>query len=271
MKNHSVSTSQRQYRKIAALAIGIVTTVVMAACSSPSSTPGEMAANQQLLSQCDPAKPPASLVEIDGTGSSNADSITAERMKAVESIATRTAVCSGYLRVLVFSSSSAATTVLFDRPLKMDGATDNARLRRVPGAVNDVMAKIRTAYGPAVAALPQNGSDIQAQYRLAGEWMRQLGDSYRLDLTIFTDGFQNIGVDLGARALSKQEATTLADKVNVPKLPGASVAVAGLGRVAEGTPPSTVVEGLVAYYDELCHNTSAAKCSSVSDYAEAGR
>lgn len=245
--------------------------VALVACSSPSSTPGDMASNQQLLAQCDPAKPPAALVEVDGTGSSNADSITAERMQAIESIATRTAVCSGYLRVLVFSSSSAATTVLFEGPLQMDGATDNARLRRVPGAVTDVMAKIRATYGPAVAALPQNGSDIQAQYRLASEWIQQLGSAYRLDLTVFTDGFQNVGVDLGARALSKPDATALADKVNVPKLPGANVVVAGLGRIAEGTPPSTVVEGLVAYYDELCHNTSAAKCSSVTDYTEAGR
>ncbi|TNC23710.1 hypothetical protein [Amycolatopsis alkalitolerans] len=249
----------------------LTATIAFTACGSPSSTPGDMAANQQRLAQCDPAKPPASLVEIDGTGSSDAASITTERMQAIESIATRTAVCSGDLRVLAFSSSSAATTVLFDGPLKMDGATDNARLRRVPGAVSDVMAKIRAAYGPAVAALPQNGSDITAQYRLASEWMQQIGDSYRLDLTVFTDGFQNIGVDLRARALSKQEATALADKVNVPKLPGASVVVAGLGRIAEGTPPSAVVEGLVAYYDELCHNTGAAKCSSVTDYAQAGR
>jgi hypothetical protein len=245
--------------------------MVLSACSSPSSTPGDLAANQQLLAQCDPAKPPAALVEIDATGSSASDAIVGERMTAIQSIATRTAVCSGSLRVQAFSSSSAATTVLFDGELKMGGATDNARLRRVSEAVKNTMTKIRAAYGPAVAALPQTGSDITAQYRLASEWIAQLGGKYQLNLFLFTDGFQNIGVDLGARALTKQEATALADKVNVPKLPGAVVTVAGLGRVAEGTPPSTVVEGLVSYYMALCKRSEAAKCQAVSDYATEGR
>ena len=259
-----------RYRLVAAGAL-LTVAVAAAACGSPSSAPDELAANQQRLTQCVPAKPPAALVEVDGTGSSASDQITEERMQTIESIATRTAVCSGHLRVLVFSSSSAASATLFDGSLKMAGATDNARLRRVPAAVADLMAKVRAAYAPAVAALPQNGSDITAQYRLASEWVQQLGGLYRLNLTILTDGFQNVGVDLGAHPLGTQEAVALADKVAVPKLLGASVVVAGLGRIAKGTPSSAMVEGLVAYYDELCHRSSATMCTSVTDYAEAGK
>ncbi|WNV83474.1 hypothetical protein [Umezawaea sp. Da 62-37] len=245
--------------------------LALAACASESSPRGEFAANQELLKSCDPAAPPASLVQIDGTGSSASDTVVSERMTVIESVARKTAVCSGHLRVLVFSASSAATTVLFDSPLKMDGATENARLKRVPEAVADVMNKVRSGYAEAAQALPQSGSDITAQYRLASEWKQQLGDGYRLNLLVLTDGFQNIGVDLGAQALSKDEAAALADQVTVPKLAGASVVVAGLGRVAKGAPPSAVVEGLVAYYDRLCQRTEAASCISVSNYAEAGR
>lgn len=192
-------------------------------------------------------------------------------MVAIESVVRRTAICSGHLRVIVFSSSSSATTNLFDGPLRLHGATDNARLKRAPGVVDEVMGQIRQAYGPAISSLPQGGSDITAQYRLAGEWVQQLGGSFRLHLYLLTDGFQNIGVDLGARALSKDEAAALAHQVAVPLLPGASVVVAGLGRVAGDPPPSQIVEGLVAYYDALCQKTTASKCVSVTDYTTEGR
>ncbi|MBB1152469.1 hypothetical protein [Amycolatopsis dendrobii] len=245
--------------------------LAVTACGAPTSAPNDLATNQQRLTQCDPARPPAALVAIDGTGSSASDQIAQERMQVVEAIATRTAVCGGHLRVLVFTASSAAATVLFDGSLKMAGATDNARLRRVPAAVAELMATVRAAYAPTVAALPRSASDITAQYRLASEWVQQLGGPYRLDFTILTDGFQNVRVDLGARALSKQEAAALADQETVPTLSGASVTAAGLGRIANGTPSSSVVEGLVAYYDELCRHASAVKCTSVTDYAEAAK
>ncbi|MGH4012995.1 MAG: hypothetical protein ACRDSL_03485 [Pseudonocardiaceae bacterium] len=232
---------------------------------------GELAENQRILASCAQSASPAAMVQLDGTGSSDSEAITAERMAVVESVTRRTAVCSGHLRVLVFSASSAATTTLFDGPLRMQGATDNARLKRVPEAVADVMQKVRQGYAPAVASLPGGGSDITAQYRLASEWIGQLGDLYRLHLTILTDGFQTVGVDLSAWALSTQEVLALADQVAMPKLPGASVVVAGLGRVAEGTPKSSVVEGLVSYYDVLCQKTAAAECRSVTDYATEGR
>ncbi|XVS65987.1 hypothetical protein ACQPYE_08015 [Actinosynnema sp. CA-299493] len=264
--------SQTATRRRTAELLGVLAVaLLLSACGNALSPHADFTANQQLLSTCDPASSPASLVEIDGTGSSASDAITAERMTAVESIATRTAVCSGRLRVLVFSASSAATTVLFDGDLKQAGATDNARLRRVPEAVKGLMDTVRSGYSSAVASLPQGASDIQAQYRLAAEWRQQLGGSYALNLVILSDGFQTVSVDLAAKPLSVDEAKALADRVAMPNLAGASVTVAGLGRIAKGAPPSAIVEGLVYYYDALCAKASAATCASVSDYAEAGQ
>ena len=265
---HSVSMRapgwSRRARLLAVVAIAAMA-MVLTACSAGAPR-GELARNQQVLTSCDKSAPPASLVEVDGTGSSASDQITAERMTAIESIVRKTAICSGILRVLVFSSSSAATTPLFDGPLHPDGATDNARLKRVPTLVEETMAKIRKAYGPAIAGLDQGGSDITAQYRLASEWITQVGGNLRLHLMILSDGFQNIGVDL-SRPLSKADATALANQVTVPKLSGASIVVAGLGRVAGSPPRSDVVEGLVTYYQVLCKRSGATTCISVTDYA----
>lgn len=248
----------------------VAVAVALAGCNIPTPVRGELAANQAILATCDLAAPPASLVEIDGSGSSASEQITAERMVAIEEVVRRTAICSGHLRVLVFSASSAATTALFDAPLHLEGATENAQLRRVPKVVEEAMAEIRAAYEPAVAALPGGGTDITAQYRHASEWAQQLDGNARLHLVVFTDGFENVGgVKLGKKALSKQEATALAERVSVPELPGASVVVAGLGRVA-GTPPSSeTVEGLVAFYQTICTQTGAEDCLSVTEYAGA--
>jgi hypothetical protein len=260
------------WRRLACIFVTVALAVApLAGCGASSSPRGELGENQAILATCDPTAPPASFVQVDGTGSSNSGAITTERMAGIEQIVRRTAICSGHLRVIIFASSSAATAPLFDGPLHLDGTTDNARLKRAPVLVETVMDQIKKAYGPAVAGLSGGGSDITAQYRLASEWIGQLGGNLKLYLYLLTDGFQNIGIDLGARALTRQEAAALADQAAVPQLPGASVVVAGLGRVAGNPPPSQVVEGLVAYYDRLCKRTGAARCVSVTDYATEGR
>lgn len=136
--------------------------VMLTGCGTGSSPRGELAENQRILASCDSSAPPGSLVEIDGTGSSASEEIVAERMAVVESVARRTAVCSGHLRVVVFSASSAATTTLFDGPLRMHGATENARLKHVPDAVADVIQKVWQGVRP--------GRSI-----LAWRWQRHYG------------------------------------------------------------------------------------------------
>jgi len=245
----------------------VVLTAITSACGASSSPQGELAENQQILATCDPAAPPASFIQLDGTDSNNSAAIAEERMAAIEPIVQETAVCSGHLRIVAFSVSSAATAVLFDGPLHLDGATDNARLKRVPALVSHVMGEIKKEYEPAIAALPLGGSDVTAMYRLAGEWIDQLGDPFRLRLYLFTDGIQNVGVDLGSQILTDQAATELADTFDVPQLLGASVTVAGLGRVAGPPLPSALVEGLISFYNALCKRAKAAHCVSVTDYS----
>ncbi|MDT0330889.1 hypothetical protein [Nocardiopsis lambiniae] len=239
----------------------------LSACSllSDSPPPDQLQDDQALLVNCGD-EPPATLVAIDGTGSSDDEAITVERLAAVEDITRQTAVCGGRLRVLLFSSSSGATTTLFDGALEAHGATPNARLRKVPELVEAAITEISEGYEAAIEGLPGGGSDVTAQYRLGAEHIAQLGDDYRLHLYVFTDGFHNVGHKPGDSALSQSEAEALAEETTVPNLAGASVTVAGIGRVAGDPVASDVVEGLVFYYDALCQQSKTKACTSVTDY-----
>jgi hypothetical protein len=266
MTQLSAIRTGRLVRRAGVLVAGMTVAAVLATGCQAGSSRGEFGENQQILAQCDPSAPPASFVQIDGTGSSVSKAITAERMEAIESIVQTTAICSGHLRVQVFAASSVDTRLLFEAPLRLDGATDTARLKRVPALVSDAMGQIRKAYNPAVKALSSHGSDIAAQLRHASEWIAQLGGNFKLRAYLLTDGFENTRVNLVARALSRQEATALAAQVEVPDLPGASVVIAGLGRVVGNPPSSAMVEGLIAYYGAVCRKTNAADCLAVTDY-----
>ncbi|MFF5498968.1 hypothetical protein [Streptomyces aquilus] len=262
----------RHARRSPAAMCALAIAASVTACGVGSSAHGQLAQDKQILATCDASAPPASDIQLDGSGSSASKAITEERMAAVEEIVRTTAICSGRLRVLVFSSSSAAATTLFDETLALHGATDNAKLKRVPQLIEGIMTQIRASYGPAVSGLPGGGSDITGQYRLAQEWAEQVGGDYRLHLYLLTDGFETVGgLNLYKKVLTKQEASELVDQMAVPMLTGASVTVAGLGRVAGSPPPSRVAEGLVGFYDALCKKSGAATCLSVTDYAAAGR
>lgn len=256
------------YNKLRGIAAGVLmaaaATVALTSCSGTAL--GELGENQQILTTCPPDTKLASLVFVDGTTSGLTDASVQEDLAVIELVARRTAVCGGRLTVAAFSASSGSTVPIFDQAITLPGATDNARLRRVPDAVTEIMEHITASHGDAIAAVPGGGTDVVGLYRLAGEHQKQLGDGYQLNLIIRTDGLNNLGVNT-ERALSEDEAIALADQVVVPTLPGASIHVSGLGRVA-GTPlPSTVIDGLVTFYDRLCENTSAASCTIVTDYA----
>jgi hypothetical protein len=223
--------------------------------------------NQQLLASCPKEGKLATLIDDDETGSRVDPVTTKQDQSVIEQEVTQTAVCNGRITVDMFSSSSGSTATVYDQNIDLPGATDNARLLQVPAAVKKIMKQIRANWAPALATLPQDGTDIAGLYRLAGEYDEQLSAGTHLDWLILTDGFNNLGgMDLETHALSPAQAQTLAAQVPVPSLTGASVTVAGLGRVAGSPAPSAVIDGLVAFYNALCARTHAAKCVSVTDW-----
>ncbi|MFD3399860.1 hypothetical protein ACFWUU_04235 [Kribbella sp. NPDC058693] len=167
----------------------------------------------------------------------------------------------------MFSATRAATVTVFDGDLNLPGATANARLRRVQKSVDEVMRHVTDGYKPSLQKLTPNGSDILGEYQEAGSYIRELGTSYVLDFLLLTDGYQAAGdVNLGGSPLSRKQATALAARLDVPKLPGSTVTVAGIGQVAAGKPASTaIVNGTIALWEEICRRSSPTRCVIVTD------
>lgn len=260
-------------RAFLAAVLGALALLVLGACGAGTSPPGELGQDQQILAACPAGKKLASDVEVDASGSGRTPELPSERAAVIGDVARRTAICGGHLRVSIFSASSAATALLYDGELSLPGATDNARLRRVPKLLDQVMTTTTQAYATEVNDLTPDGSDIVAQYRLASEYIQQLGDGYVLRLVVLTDGFQSSSAfGIGDQPLSRDEAAALAAQVSVPSIPNsASVTVAGLGKVVGQPPSSDVVDGLVAFYDAICRRAGAATCQSVTEYTPSGR
>lgn len=227
--------------------------------------PGELGENQQILAACPDGLRLNTVAQIDASGSGRSPQIDAERLSIIEGLVRRTAVCGGTISVSAYSAGSAATVPIYSGELNMPGATVNARLRRVPDAVEQVMTEITKKWDDALAAVPGGGSDIAGMWRLAAEQQAQAGDGYQLVYVNLTDGLDNLsGVNIAA--LSADDAAAAADQVALPELPGAAVTIAGLGRVNGDPLPSSSVDALVAFYQRACESTGAASCLAVTDW-----
>jgi hypothetical protein len=265
-KGTTSMTHNKLHRGLATVLLLVASaTIALTGCSD--SAPGVLGQNQHVLGSCPKNGQLATLIDDDETGSRLDPITTKQDQSVIERVLTRTAVCGGRLTVEMFSSSSGSTATVFDQTIDLPGATDNARLLQVPLAVKKIMKRIRSNWAPALAALPETGTDVTGLYRLAGDYKSQLPQRTHLDWVVLTDGLNNLGgINLTSHALTPAHARTLAARVPVPNLAGVSVTVAGLGRVAGSPTPSVVIDGLVAFYDAVCADTHAAKCLSVTDW-----
>lgn len=269
--NTSTVRRGRGKARAGGLLLSVALALPTAACGINTAPSGELGQAQQILASCPKGTKVASKVDIDVSGSARTATLQPERSNAIGDMARQTAICGGHLQVTAFSASSAATVVLYDGELSLPGATDNARLRRVPDLVTTIMSTVTEAYGTKIQLLSPGGSDIVGQYRLAAEYLQQLGADYQLHLVLLTDGFQTAGIRMGSAPLTKDDATAMAANIDLPKLPVASITVAGIGKVTGQPPSSSVVDGVIAFYDAVCKKTKAASCLSVTDYTSSRR
>ncbi|WP_315070686.1 hypothetical protein [uncultured Microbacterium sp.] len=246
----------------AALAVPLAAILLLGGCSTAS---GGGSGPYEALAQTCPDSPMDTGVKIDESGSSSSDALRKERLDLVRSYVEKTVVCGGTFSADIFSSSSGATANLYNGELTVTAPTEAARLRKAAGVVDEVMEEISNTYGSALATLPSGGSDISSILRLFGEQAAQHPDAFH-DYVLITDGIQNIGDAQITGALTPEQATSLADRVNVPTLPAdTSLTIAGLGRVSGDPVPSEVIEGVVSFYTVLCTRTGAGECLVVTD------
>lgn len=237
----------------------VATTITLAGCTGHA--PGEIGRLQSILATC-PDRPVNVFDLVDGTGTSQDSTIAREHLRSIEADVEKAAVCGGHVAVAAFGTNSIAAPI-YDGDLDAPGSTDIAKLRRVPGMVDEVMTEVTKNYVPAVKLLPEGGTDVTGLFRLLGE-ARELRPDMQLQATINTDGVNNQGVVID-HVLTDAEALALADSVPVPDLSGATVSVVGIGRVAGDPLSSEFIAGLKSFYTRLCENTNADKCLVVTD------
>ena len=245
---------------LAALACGL-----LAACSP--SMGGELGQLEAMASNCPQAGKPATFVAIDVSDTMRSADIAASQLGVVHTMAEQTAVCSGHLRVSAFSSSATATSTLFDGELAPPGATEPARLRRIPDLVDGAMQVVESKLQDATIQLPGDGTDVVAQLGNAGEYLKQLGSDFVLEAVLVTDGVATAGTITNTPNFEVAAAADLAGRVPVPDLSGSTVLFTGIGRTAGTPPPSSYVDALKRFYADACARTMARSCLAVSDFA----
>lgn len=254
----------RLLRRRQLLAVYLSALAIVLAASSCTGAPARFEALQAIA--C-PDTAPLLFVSIDESGTARGADLTTERRHVIEELLTAVAACGGSARVQLFSSSAAATRVLFTGDLKPVGATKNARLRRVPNLVAAAMKEIDAKWGGAITELPAGGTDVLSQLALAQEYRIQVGADRRASVVILSDGVQTTGVILNTPDLTKAVAADLASRVAVPTFgPLVHVMFAGLGKVNGPPPPTDFVDALKAFYRTACGRTGA-RCTVVTDFA----
>lgn len=232
---------------------------ILAGCTA--TPPGDSGRLQSLLASCPVGKKINDYEALDGSGTTQSKEIAREYLAYVKSRVERVAVCGGHISIVTFGTNS-VTVPIYEGDLAVEGATDLAKLRRVPGLVEDVMAEVTKNYTPAVALLPKGGTDVTGLLRLLEE-AQALRPDMELEASIMTDGLNNQGVVID-RVLSPEEAAALADTVTVPQLSG-SIAIVGIGRVAGDPLSSDFIAGMKVFYTRLLERTGASSVLVMTD------
>lgn len=254
-------------RATVATAVIILLAAVLSACTPQTS--GRLGHLQTLANSC-PTAEFVQYVGYDFSGSGQEDTIRSSREAVLKDIATKVAVCSGHLRVVVFTGSAAASQVVFEADLKPAGATEIARLRKVDDLVASAMESINAGLADAAGTLSADGSDITAQFGLAAEYGEQMAATSSIALTVdlLTDGVQTVGVVLNTETLTTSTASDLANRAPTVELPATAVVkVSGLGKTAGTPPPTAYVDAIKTFYLTFCQRTGVASCVAVTDYS----
>jgi hypothetical protein len=252
-------------KKILAIAAAASAPATLAACGSTGAV-GRLGELKQVVRSCPAHADLAAYVAWDVRRTLRAPRITAARLESLEQTAERVAACGGSLRVAAFGPTAASTARLYDGDLRPRGATENARLLRVPALVDDVVSHVRNELPDVLAEVSGQGADPLSQFAAAEQFRRQLGAGYALHVVIETSGFGR-GVPTSAGGAGPD----LAAARSFPDLSGAGVVVAGLGKVGRGAPtPTPVVDALRAFYTRACARTHAGSCLVITDLAPLG-
>jgi len=248
-------------RKILPIVAAATACAALSACGGTGAV-GRLGELKRVARTCPAHEDAAAYVAWDVRRSLRRPRITKARLESLDRTAELVAACGGVLRVVAFGPTAASTARLYDGELGPLGATENARLLRVPHLVDGVREQVGRQLPAVLAEVSGQGADPVSQFAAAEQFRRQLGAGYDLRVVIESSGFGQGVPDASSR---------LAANVTVPDLRGADVVVAGLGKVGRGAPtPTPVVESLRTFYARLCRRTHARTCLAITDLAPLG-
>jgi hypothetical protein len=250
-------------RKILAIAAAATAPGIVAACGGTGAV-GRLGELKRVAHSCHAHARLAAYVAWDVRRTLRGGRIAAARLDSLEKTAERVAVCGGSIRVVAFGPTAASTARLYDGELRPPGATENARLLRVPNLVEQVMKHVRRQLPEVLAEVSGQSADPVSQFGAAEQFRRQLGPGYALHVVIETSGF-------GRDVPTSQNVSGLAGSTVVADLSGADVVVAGIGKVGRSAPtPTRMVDALRAFSTETCERTNARSCLVITDLAPLG-
>ena len=203
---------------------------------------------------------PMTVVMVDGSATQADRALLAEQVQLVEAVARRTSEECGRLRVERFRGSASDVDLIVDRDLTPDGATDGARARNRDAVVQEVRDTVEAGLdaSPARGASDPLGAMARGS-RLLGQERRE-----HRQLVLVTDGVQSREPNLATAELTSATAHRFLDTAGpLPDLSGIDLVVTGVGRVTGTKPPTSYVNGLVAFYTEACRRAEAASCQVV--------
>ena len=202
-------------------------------------------------------KRPVTVVMIDGSATQADQGLLAEQAALVAGVAQATSEECGRLRVERFRGSASDVDTIVDREVTPEGATDGARDRNRPAVVDEVRRAVQQAVA---ASPPRGGSDPLGAIARGGRLLNQDRREHRR-LVILSDGVQSHDPNLATAELTAATAPRFVDAAGpLPDLSGIELVVAGVGRVSGSKPPTTYVNGLIAFYNEACRRSGAASC-----------
>ena len=202
---------------------------------------------------------PFVLVMVDGSSTQNDPALIAEQVDVVTAVARKTSDECGRLRVERFRGSSSDVDLIIDRDVTPEGATPSNRDRNR----DDLLAEVKETVEKGMAAAPARGERSRGCH---GTGARLLGQEERdhKQLIMVTDGVQSSQPNLATEALTAASAKSFVDQAgDLPDLTGIDLVVTGVGRVSGAQPPSSYINGLVAFYEEVCSRSAAASCRVV--------
>jgi hypothetical protein len=236
-------------RNILALAAAAIAPLGLTACGTAGAVTrlGEL---KSVAATCPSHTPLAAYVAWDARRALRGRRVASARLDSLDKTAEKVAACGGVLRVVAFGPTAASTARLYDGQLRPRGATENARLLRVPDLVAQVREQVERALPAALAELSGRGADPLGQFAAADQFRRQLGQAYALHVVIETSGIGH------------------GSESNAADLRGADVVVAGIGKAGRSaSAASAAVEALRRFYGQACRRTHARSCLVITDLA----